>query len=288
MSMNIEQAIGIPKGNRTVVKAMVGQCQLAEKKNGDPFLNVVVQDSTGSVSMPVWDAVGKWQDTLREGAVYQMTVQVGDYQGKPQFKLLAASPLEEVNLSDFVPSYEIDDTDIDDLIAIIETMPRPLVEVAYCAIGMDDREHEVARAQAFFSCPASIAHHGNKVGGLFFHTLRMLRLAQALLPMLNLTPEEEGELLLVIIMHDLMKAREYSWTPNIARRPGVLSNHRDMGTSYLEQINRECGGLLADEQLQRCSYAILSHHGQWGEYEPKSKLDRLLHHIDDIEAQTAL
>jgi len=58
-----------------------------------------------------------------------------------------------------------------------------------------------------------------------------------------------------------------------------------MGASYIEKINAEVGNVLSEEELDDICYSILSHHGEFGKFEPKGVEDILLNTADVIDSQ---
>ena len=86
------------------------------------------------------------------------------------------------------------------------------------------------------------------------------------------------------ILHDIKKVDEYEYETVIRRKPGVIGHLID-GVTYLNKINEECNNILNREQIEDLTYAILSHHGQYGPYEPKTPEDVILHLADMADAK---
>ena len=275
--ISIAQALAFPVGQTVRLSALLAQVTPGTTSAGKPWLATRVHDRSGSVSMPIWDNVESLQERLLPGRIYDLTVKVEEYKGERQFRMVSWTLRPDLKTEDYLPAYELTTDDVDALQSLVDGLSEPWRALAKAAVA--------GVWTALYDCPASVGHHSNRIHGLFLHTLGVLRVAATIAEMYSIPTEDRDRLVFLALMHDLMKTREYDWATGIAQKPGILSNHRDMGTSYLERINEQCGSPLDEKTLQECMYSILSHHGQYGEYEPKSAFDSLLHCCDNIDAQ---
>jgi 3'-5' exoribonuclease len=94
----------------------------------------------------------------------------------------------------------------------------------------------------------------------------------------------KDRLMLKAIVHDIMKIKEYDFE-GIIRRKSIKLDHLVMGAAYISEINDEVGNIITEEEMDDICYSILSHHGQFGNYEPKSIEDILLNAADVIDSQ---
>lgn len=117
--------------------------------------------------------------------------------------------------------------------------------------------------EKFQTVPGGISMHHAYRSGLLEHTVRMLRAAQALLP---LYPEVHPGLTLAgIALHDAGKVAEYTSEIGTQKtRKGILQGHVVLG--YRVARAAAIQAKLSAELTERLEHIILSHQGQleWG------------------------
>ena len=64
----------------------------------------------------------------------------------------------------------------------------------------------------FFLCPASLGHHGDRIGGLYDHSMQVFHTLEHLTKQLGLSWQREESPLLVAIFHDWAKMQDYIQT----------------------------------------------------------------------------
>jgi 3'-5' exoribonuclease len=259
--------------------------QLAQKKNGEPFLTLQLSDRTGAVKAIAWDQVDTIQKVLDEADFVQISGKVGTYQGANQVIVhhaLAVKEPEKILFEDFLPATEKD----------IEGMFSRLTDLAdtvtdpHLASLLKTFFEDKAFVEKFKKAPAAKKMHHAYLGGLLEHTLSITTLAQI---MASHYEGLDSDLLLTgAILHDIGKVHEFSYETSIDYSDaGRLLSHIVIGTQMIEEkipqvdnFPEECALLL--------KHMIVSHHGtrEFGSPQPPMTLEAIvLNHLDDLDAK---
>ena len=289
--MNIKELSCCHSGEAVSFKAVLADKKLTAKSGGGNFLSITLCDKDGRLSTPVFDNVDNLNDKLEIGCAYLVKGLINIWNGTTQIKSIAFRKLEEgeYNPTEFISCYEVPKKLVSFFMDTVDNLSEPWRAVCRRAVGMDGSPD---RWRAFITCPSAEKHHGNKIGGLFLHTLGVMTHAvnsYSTYTKMNMygdinTVINKDRLICKAILHDIKKVDEYEYETVIRRKPGVIGHLID-GVTYLNEINAECGNILTREQVEDLTYAILSHHGQYGPYEPKTAEDVILHLADMADAK---
>lgn len=259
--------------------------------DGKPYLQLTIQDATGTIDFPIWNDYEINNSMLELGKLYKVTGVSGHWQNEIQIKNARCNVLdEEFDIINYMPSYQIPEELFKYFNDTVNSMKAPyktIATVATGAFGFDKK-----RWKAFTTCVSATTHHGNKIGGLFLHTIGVMKAVESMCvryvddPFFTNAKNviNKDRLMLKAIIHDLKKDEEYEYKGTIKRKK-VKLDHITKGIIYLANINYEAGNLLSEEDIEDISYSILSHHGQWGNFEPQSLEDTLLHLADMVDAK---
>lgn len=290
--MDIKEILNSAKSGEAVsFKAVLADKKLTPKTGGGSFLSITLCDKEGRISTPVFDNVENLDNKLEIGHPYLVKGIINIWNGTTQLKNIAFRSLKEgeYEADEFVSSYEIPTSLIAFFKNTVNKLEEPWRSISMRAVGMDCNEE---RWRAFLTCPSAEKHHGNRIGGLFLHTLGVMTHAVNacnVYTKINMYGDinnviNKDRLICKSILHDIKKTDEYEYGTVIRRKPGVIGHIID-GVTYLNKINEECGNILNREQIEDLTYAILSHHGQYGPYEPKTAEDMILHLADMADAK---
>ena len=289
--MKIDDISRLGNGEAIEFTGLVSDIKTGQKKDGNPFLIVIIQDNTGSISFPIWDNLERFREIADNNKILHVRGTAGTFNGVVQIKNPSVKAATgELNLSDFVPSYEIPDVLVDYFNSVVDSLEDKYRQIAVAATGAFGTNKD--RWDAFYNCVAAEKFHGNKRGGLFIHTIGVMKTMESLLSNYISNPFymnakeviSRDRLMLKAILHDLMKAEEYDYETAI-RRKCIKMDHLVLGAAYVREINKECGDVLSPEELDDICYSILSHHGEFGNYPTKSIEDILLNQADLIDSQ---
>ena len=290
MVYTINELKDLERGKKVVVKGLVSKKDERRDKNGKGFIVISLQDKTGKLETPLWDNFDNYQEMIQESQVIQMSGSVDFYNSVTQIKNPTITILQE-DYKEYVPKYEISKEIIADFVEIVNGLEDKYKAFVKRAIGMD--KFKLDRWHDFISAPAAEKHHHNKIGGLFLHTYGVVKAVQSIMEnyfqnSFHFSAEgvvNPDRLIVSAILHDYKKVEEYEWKAGNIKRAERLLGHRELGIAYVYEINTELGGILGMEDIEAIAYNILSHHGQYGQYELKSAENKILHSADLADSQ---
>jgi 3'-5' exoribonuclease len=257
---------------------------LAQKKDGNNYLNVVLSDRTGTVKGVVWDHVDQISESVSPGDIVLIHGLVNEYKGERQLvvkKMTVCSP-DTVDPKDFIAATSHS----------IENMFQRLVQLTG---GMDDPDlkallnefwQDPIFVQKFKSAPAAKKMHHAYIGGLLEHTLSMALLVERIAG--HYSGVDLDLLLAGVVLHDIGKIREFDYKFSIDySNEGRLLSHIVIGLQMVdEKINRIAN--FPEIKAFLLKHLIISHHGtrDFGSPEPPKTLEAvLLNHIDEIDSK---
>lgn len=227
-------------------------------KTGKPYLDLVLSDSTGEISAKLWDYDELKHSSLEVNMPVKVRGSLEEFKGKDQLRVNQIRPLSES-----------DDFDIGELVASSpEDSGWMLEEIKKVISSFEDEELKkiVAylideRGDAILSAPAAVNMHHAERGGLLFHTLSMLRVAQRIC---EVYPFLDKELLLSgVIVHDLAKIDEMEINElGLANKytvQGELIGHLVKGAEHISAAAQKLG--ISPETSILLEHMVISHHG---------------------------
>lgn len=263
--------------------------------NGRSRLTMVLQDKTGRVDAILWDSAVEAFTELAPGDVIEVTGNLGEYGGKPQFTVSGYRLLGpgEYFIGWVMPSSKHDPAEMfKSLMAAVTT------KVENRFIG-ELLEHMllVYREDLLISAAAMKVHHAF-AAGLLEHILSMALAATLLCR--NYPRLDQSLMLAGCILHDVGKLRELRTGITIDyTAEGTLLGHVQIGCQMLDEavlafnqsvaLRPESEGrdLFPRHLHLKIKHMILSHHGQ-REYGaavlPMTPEAIALHAIDKLDA----
>ncbi|HEY3308798.1 MAG TPA: HD domain-containing protein [Desulfuromonadaceae bacterium] len=257
---------------------------LAMAKNGKPYMNLRFMDKSGEVEAKIWDNTDVLDKLFDKDDFVQVRGKASIYLNKMQVVVAEISrvPEEQVNLPDFLPE-----------------SPRPNAvmrqELGEVVAGLTN-PHLRGLMEAFLSdqqfmglycmAPAAKGMHHVYLGGLLEHSLALVKLAKAILPLY----EGINQDLLVVgaLLHDVGKIHEMSYERSFDYTDaGKLLGHITIGVELVEERIRLVEGFPRELALL-LKHMLLSHHGQY-EYgspkRPKTIEATVLNYLDDMDSK---
>ncbi len=256
----------------------------AKKSSGEPYLALVLSDSSGSIEAKMWDNVEEVADTFERDDFIKVKAAVQVYRDKLQLiihKLRKAAD-SEVDLSDFIPHTKRNiDEMFAELTAVVDGFENPHLR-ALLKSFLDDPEF----AEKFKVAPAAKSLHHAFVGGLLEHVISLLHLARLVASNYDYL---DVELLQTgVVLHDLGKIDELTY----GRSFGYSDDGQLLGhiTIVLQWIDGKCRDLPDFPQKLRrlVEHMVLSHHGRYEFGSPKLPMfpeALALSYIDDLDSK---
>ena len=269
----------------------VQNCQLGLTRAGKPFLKCLLADRTGRTPARMWNASEDLVQSLPTDGFVELLGQTQPYQGEMQIiihKIRHAHPTQD-DLLELLPSTE---RDINEMYAEVGELLDSLEHPALRALGQVYREDKELMGR-FRQAPAAMQLHHAYLGGLLEHTLGLMKLADAALP---LYPRVSRDIVLMgLFLHDLGKCEELTWQAGFSYSDdGRLVGHIARGVIWLEEKARRCadqgegGTPLSDELLRVLQHIILSHHGvpEFGALKTPATPEAIfIHLLDNVDAK---
>ncbi len=277
-----KQVKDFTEGEKVQSNLLISSLVKGTTNSGSPYLSLVLQDSSKSIDAKLWDVKPELEKQMEVGKVYGFDLEVINYKGKLQAKVLKVLPLSQADLN------------MDDFVFRSPVSKDALRENIQEGVNMINND-KLARivtgalnyyANAVYEYPAAARIHHNFIGGLATHTSGMIKLAVALA---NIYPQIDRDYLLAgVIVHDLGKIDEFTSPVVTEYSPqGKLLGHISIMDARLLQIGEELG-LQDSEELMVLRHMVLSHHGQFefgSPVRPETLEAEMLNLIDNIDAR---
>ncbi len=250
--------------------------------NGSPYLNLVLQDDSGSIDGKYWDVSEKQQALVKAGNVFEVTFDIINYKNNLQAKVSKVEEVDQstIDLRDFVKQSSVSKEDLQKgLKYYINEIKNPVINKIIVAVLKEYHED-------FFEYPAATKNHHNFLGGLATHVLSMLNFAEK---MVELYPILSKDLLYAgVILHDIGKLEELSGAfLTEYTTTGKLLGHISIMQAKLYKIACDLG-FDDTEEVVMLRHMILTHHGKL-EYGspvlPQIIEADILSYIDNIDAR---
>jgi len=282
--MNKQHINEFSEGDRVIGHFLVQSKQLLTTKSGKPYLSLILQDKTGSISAKVWDNADQYNDTFRNNDVIKVDANVELYNKELQLGIrrLRPSEVHEFELSSFLrrSDYDVDEMLLE-LRSYIESIENTYLRSLLDAFFEDDEIVE-----KFKTSPAARSIHHVCVGGLLEHTLSTARICEYLTT--HYEQLDSDLLISMAILHDVGKISELEVTPSINYTDeGNLLGHIIIGIQMIEERIKQIPD-FPPKLRTLVEHMILSHHGQsdWGSPRPPMFLEaEILHRADDLDVK---
>lgn len=240
--------------------------QLRVSTAGKDFINVTLQDKTGTIEAKIWDPTDSNIRDFNVMDVVAISGIVNLYNGNLQLKINSINVAAEgsYDIADFSPTT---DKDIDEMYNELISYIKTIKNEHYIKLLADfflNNEKFISRFK--MSSAAKTVHHAT-IGGLVEHTLSVTKLCDF---MCTQYPTLNRDLLITAAMcHDIGKVKELSAFPeNDYTDDGDLLGHIYMGTELINEHARKIEG-FPKTLLSQLKHCILAHHGELEYGSPK-------------------
>ena len=238
---------------------LVKSVEVKKTAKGVPFLDLILTDSTGEIVAKLWDYREDTHACVKLNSLIKIRGTISMFNDAPQLRVDRVRPAIEadgVRVEDFVPSADYSGEAM--FSYLIETVNRfENEQLRKLTLTVLERNRE-----KLLYWPAAFKLHHAIRGGLLYHTLSILKLAQAIS---DIYPSIEKDLLFAgVILHDVAKIEEFdvseSGVVSAYTVEGTLIGHLVRGAMNIEKIGEELG--IDKELLMLVEHMILSHHGE--------------------------
>lgn len=254
------------EGDRLSDIYLIKNVQNLSTKNGKSYMNVVLQDKTGTVDAKIWDpndaGIGDFEKLDYVDIVGDVTVFNGNLQ--VNIKRARKCAEGEYDTAQYLPMSRFDiDKMYNSLQNSIEGIENRYLHSLLVEIFVKDESF----VKLFKSASAAKSVHHAFYGGLLEHTLYVTKMSEFLAS--TYTYLNHDLLVTAAMCHDIGKVREISQFPeNDYTDDGQLLGHIVMGSEMVSAYSMRVEGFPL-KLLTELKHCILAHHGELEYGSPK-------------------
>lgn len=264
--------------------------ELMTARNGKSYLALTLSDRTGEIDSRIWDAAEEVALTFQEGDVVAVAGRANAFQNRLQLIVEHLIPLapEEFDLVEYLPAAAEDPELLyDKLLDVFRGLKNAWVRDLGLALLTDPEISE-----RYKRCPAAKTIHHAFIGGLLSHSLQLIRLVDAILPLYE--DVDRDILIFGAAFHDFGKIFELSYDRSFGYTDeGRLVGHITIGANLVDRKIHGTGEMpgisgFPSELEWQLKHLILSHHGRLEYGSPKRPHTieaQILHHLDDMDSK---
>jgi 3'-5' exoribonuclease len=271
--------------NKVIVSSFVViSKQIKPKKNGEPYLALVLGDRCGQIEAKMWDNVQDALDAFEQDDFLKVKALLNRFKNRFQLTIHKLRRLvdSEVEFADYLPKTT---KDVDELWRTLEefvsSFRNPYLKALIEAFMADP-----LIAGAYRDAPAAKSVHHAYIGGLLDHVVSLFRSCDLIC---RNYPQVDRDLLLAgAFLHDIGKIHELSYNRSFAYTSrGQLLGHMVI---ELEMLQAKVARIRSfpEELKMLLEHLIISHHGRYEFGSPKLPMfpeALMLHYLDDLDSK---
>jgi len=252
--MEFIRIIDLKEGEKyTDIYALIEKVDKKHASNGSQYLDVTLQDRTGSINSKKWDATDEDVTLFTEGNIVKVSGHVGSYRNDLQFTVKSIVLNNSMDIAHFLPSAPVPKQTLE------EKVKNYILDIANSNYRRVVNHIVKKYEDEFFIFPAASKNHHEYVSGLAHHVVSMLDLAESIS---MLYPNIDRDLLYAgVILHDLGKVQELSG--NVGTHytlKGKLLGHITIAAMEIELAANELS--IEGDEIILLQHLILAHHGK--------------------------
>lgn len=249
------------------------------------YLDITLGNKEKEINGKLWDYDAEVHGEYEAGDLVKVCGSITQYNGSDQIRIdgiRKADLSDDVDISDFVPTAEYSGEDmLESIKNVVDSVEDEELKQLTLAL-LEDRKDQLLYWPAAFKL-----HHAIR-GGLLYHTLSMLRLAESIC---KIYPSIDRDLLVCgTVVHDLCKIDEFDLSPvGLATGysvKGELLGHLVMGAMKIQEKAKELN--ICQEKAVLLEHMVISHHNnpEFGAAVRPMFLEAIvLSHLDDLDAK---
>ena len=226
---------------------------------GDYYLDITLSDSDGEINAKLWRYSKDLYGEYNANDIVKIRGTISEYNGADQLRIeriRRATEADNINPADFVKSADFSGEDMyNELLNIAENFTDNELKLIVTEILKDNK-------LKLLYWPAAFKLHHAIRGGLLYHSLSIVRLAQNVCKVYSFVDREL--LLSGAILHDIAKLSEFEVADTgIATgysTEGNLLGHLAMGAMVIEKYAKKLN--ISQKTSMLLQHMILSHHGE--------------------------
>lgn len=263
---------------------LVTQINKGVTASGQPYLTIILQDKTGQIEGKFWDIKPEMESLIEVGAFLLVDGDVSAYRQVLQVRINQVQRLnpDTIRLEDYTMSAPVP---LKQLAEELKVAIARITDPDYLKLTQTLIEQHY---DAFLTYPAAVRNHHEYTSGLIYHTLSMIKVAVALIP---LYPKINSSLVYAgILLHDLGKTVEFTG-PVIPKysTEGKLIGHLQWMAGKIQSLGESLN--INREKVMLLQHLVLSHHGkpEFGSaVMPLTKEALFVSMVDDFDAKMTI
>jgi 3'-5' exoribonuclease len=263
---------------------VVASKQVKAKKNGEPYLALVLADRSGQIEAKMWDNVEEFILAFEQDDFLKIKGLINKYKNRFQLTIHKLRRMEEgeIDFTDYLPKTTKDIGELwRTLTEFVATFQNPHLK-SLVELFMADAEI----AERYRNAPAAKTLHHAYIGGLLDHVVSLFRSCDLIC---RNYPQVNRDLLLTgAFLHDIGKLQELTYNRAFSYTTrGQLLGHMIIELEMLQAKLAKLPG-FPEELKTLLEHMIISHHGQYDFGSPKLPMfpeALMLHYLDDLDSK---
>ena len=263
---------------------VVASKQVKAKKNGEPYLALILADRSGQIEAKMWDNVDEFIAVFEQDDFLKVKGLVNKYKNRFQLTIHKLRRMDEadIDFTDYLPKTSKDIGELwRTLTEFVATFQNPHLK-SLVELFMADPEI----AERYRNAPAAKTLHHAYIGGLLDHVVSLFRSCDL---MSRNYPQVNRDLLLTgAFLHDIGKIQELTYNRAFSYSTrGQLLGHMIIELEMLQAKLAQLPG-FPEELKILLEHMIISHHGQYDFGSPKLPMfpeALMLHYLDDLDSK---
>ena len=264
---------------------LVKTVSVKTSSNNKSFLDLNLADKTGEINAKLWDSTKEDENQFTEGSLIKVRGNVSEWQGKLQLKIMRIRLADESDcliLDEYIPTAPLEsDVMYERISDYIEQISNKDI---YNIVSYMFKENK----ERLMFYPAAKSNHHAMHGGLLYHILTMLRMAENYCEIYTFL--DKGLLFAGVILHDMAKLEEMNSNElgivSAYTSEGELLGHIIQGIKTIEIVANKVD---ADKEITTLlQHMILTHHYEPEFGSPKRPMipeAEILHYLDVVDAR---
>ena len=263
---------------------VVASKQVKAKKNGEPYLALILADRSGQIEAKMWDNVDEFILAFEQDDFLKVKGLVNKYKNRFQLTIHKLRRMDEadIDFTDYLPKTTKDIGELwRTLTEFVATFQNPHLK-SLVELFMADSEI----AERYRNAPAAKTLHHAYIGGLLDHVVSLFRSCDLIS---RNYPQVNRDLLLTgAFLHDIGKIQELTYNRAFSYSTrGQLLGHMIIELEMLQTKLAKLPG-FPEELKTLLEHMIISHHGQYDFGSPKLPMfpeALMLHYLDDLDSK---
>lgn len=264
---------------------LVKSFEVKKTTNGKQYIDIELVDKTGEINAKIWEYSTDKEEIVANSSIVKIRGEVLEWNGSKQLKvnkIRAKIPTDSIKISELIPSAPIEQ---EEMLSAVKSYIKKIKDDEIKLLVQNIVSKYINK---LFYYPAAKKNHHSYMGGLLYHTLRMLQSGERLGQVYNFLKMDY--VYAGVILHDIckileMESDEYGVVSDYTME-GKLLGHIIQGIKEIE-IEGEKIGITREKSIV-LQHMVLSHHYEPEFGSPKKPMTpeaELLHFLDIIDAR---